>query len=126
MGDILSALSIIFGVLSALFLQWSTNIENAGKLEIGQDYQENREALEYLLKFKLQPLTAAITILTLIMIPTCTKILITTFTTIYKYKFISYKYYDIVSLIILFIFILSLWLCVYLIKCTIKLRKKLQ
>jgi hypothetical protein len=129
MADALAALSIIFGMITALYIQWSGEIQKALDLP-KQEYREDgtiaHETVKSTIKKYASPLLVTSTLLSVVIAPEWYKIVRTTIDTIYTYKLGAFdvKYYNIVNAIFMFIGFLSFGLTVYTSTSFLRLLKK--
>ncbi len=126
MSDILSAISIVYGLLFAIFLQWFPDVSKASGIKYNPDKARDIDFVQDIQKYKVMPLLIASVLLTLIILPLFFNVLWESLMTIKKYSFNAFAYYDVVLSVILYISCLSITLSGYLVITFVKIKKELR
>lgn len=126
MGDILSALSIVYGILFAIFLQWFPDISRASLIKYNPDRAHEIDFLKTIQKYKVLPLLVASVVLTLLILPIVIDIFLESIVILFKHSYNAFAYYDIILSVILYISCLSIVLSWYLLSRYLKMRKELK
>ncbi len=126
MGDILSALSIVFGILFAIFLQWFPDISKASKTKYNPDKAQDIDFVTTTQRYKVAPLLVASLVLTFIILPLFVDIVWESLVILYMHSYNAFAHYDIILSVILYISCLSITLSWYLVSCFLKMRKELK
>ena len=126
MDNILSALSIVIGVVSAVFLQWFSDISEALEVKVAKSKAVEIDFVEKILKFKVIPLLIVSLVLSALTFPVLIKGLEQTLVILIKESWWAPEQYDVVLAITFFVCILILVLTLYLSYAVFKLNRKIR
>lgn len=126
MDNILSALSIVIGIVSAIFLQWFSDISEALEVKVAKSNAGEIDFVEKILKFKVIPLLIVSSVLSALTFPVLFKGLEQTLVILIKESWWAPKQYDVVLAITFFVCILILVLTLYLSYAVLKLNRKIR
>lgn len=126
MDNILSALSIVIGIISAIFLQWFSEISNALEVKVVKNNAKEIDFVEKILKFKVIPLLIVSFILSVLTIPIFFEGLKQTIRIMIKESWWAPEFYDVVLALTLFVCSLIIILTIYLSFAVFKLNQKIK